>query len=89
MEESSPGDEGSTSPKSSQDTDKQSPKQQLTKEQEKIVQDRVTAHLAKKGDKAKTLEEQVKSLTTEVQTLKDEKFAKIAANYDLSVDDLK
>ena len=78
----------STDKKSGLDANKPSPKTELTKEQEKMVEDRVAAILAKKGDKAKELEERLRVVETVNKEFQDEKFATVAARYGLEVEKL-
>lgn len=78
------------SPEPSPEADKQSlQKPEFTKEQEKEVQDRVSAVFAKKGDEVKELEGRLKILESANKTLEDEKFATTATKYGLEVEKLK
>jgi len=76
-----------TSPDSSLEKNKPSlQKPEFTKEQEKEVQDRVAAILAKKGDKAKTLEEQVEEQGKTIKSLQADKLKATAERFGLTVE---
>ncbi len=62
---------------------------QLDPEVEKEVQKRVSNILAKRGDKAKTLEERVNVLETENKTLKEQRLAETAGKYGLTVEQIQ
>lgn len=62
---------------------------QFTKEQEEAVRKRVSDELAKRGDKAKTMEERLAAVESDNKRLRDAQLANAATKYGISVDKLR
>ena len=70
-------------------SDASKPSSETTPDIEKEVQKRVSDILAKRGDKAKTLEERLTILETENKSLKDSHLSATASKYGLTVEQVR